>query len=259
MDSSEDEPFEEIGFEDVEAPWNAEPRIKMQVLYQIVGGEVTSNRGILDDLCTQIGLRPIELKPFSAKLCRFENTEPAIGIDLGTTCSVFAVCIGGEAVILPNEYGNRTTPSQVAFVDGRTLKLSPMELLYRQQSSEELYAGERAQYQHNTLLGKFTLPIRKAPAWKVKVRVTLEVDCDGIMTLTAEDLCTGTSDTIKITREDAPIELTFDIEDYLENAKKYTKEDDVWLQQYKVAARLRHSSRPGATHTRWVDNADTSQ
>jgi molecular chaperone DnaK len=41
----------------------------------------------------------------------------AVGIDLGTTNSVIAAWEGGEANVLPNSEGNRTTPSVVGFTD----------------------------------------------------------------------------------------------------------------------------------------------
>jgi molecular chaperone DnaK len=44
-----------------------------------------------------------------------------IGIDLGTTNSCVSVMEGGEAVVIPNSEGSRTTPSMIAFTDGERL------------------------------------------------------------------------------------------------------------------------------------------
>ena len=52
-------------------------------------------------------------------------TGPILGIDLGTTNSAVAVVRGGESEIVPNAEGDRTTPSVVAFDDGRRLVGQP--------------------------------------------------------------------------------------------------------------------------------------
>eukprot|EP00951_Prasinocladus_malaysianus_P036995 scaffold394014_cov27-Prasinocladus_malaysianus.AAC.1 len=48
-------------------------------------------------------------------------TATAIGIDLGTTFSCVSVWRNGGPEVLPDEHGNRTQPSYVAFTDEKRL------------------------------------------------------------------------------------------------------------------------------------------
>ena len=49
------------------------------------------------------------------------DEEPALGIDLGTTYSCVAIWKNGKADVIPNEQGNRITPSVVAFTNKERL------------------------------------------------------------------------------------------------------------------------------------------
>ncbi|MCA0384037.1 MAG: molecular chaperone DnaK [Firmicutes bacterium] len=77
-----------------------------------------------------------------------------IGIDLGTTNSCVSVLEGGEAVVIPNAEGNRTTPSVVAFT-----------------KSGERLVGETAKRQAITNPDRTIISIKREMGTDHKIRI----------------------------------------------------------------------------------------
>lgn len=69
--------------------------------------------------------------------------EKIIGIDLGTTNSVVSVMEGGEAKVVANQEGNRTTPSVVAFTEKEELVGDPAKRQSVMNPTTTIYSVKR--------------------------------------------------------------------------------------------------------------------
>ncbi|XP_071726398.1 heat shock cognate 70 kDa protein-like [Rutidosis leptorrhynchoides] len=88
-----------------------------------------------------------------------------------------------------------------------------------------VYQGERARSTDNHFLGKLTISgIPLAPKKIPQIKVTFDIDADGILTVTAEILSTGSTKQLTITNENGRLNAE-QIEKMIKDAEKYKLED----------------------------------
>merc|ERR1711881_120579 len=90
----------------------------------------------------------------------------------------------------------------------------------------QVFEGERAMTKDNNLLGKFELSgIPPAPRGVPQIKVTFDMDANGILNVNAKDTSTGKENKITITNDKGRLSKE-DIERMVNDAEKYKEEDD---------------------------------
>lgn len=96
--------------------------------------------------------------------------------------------------------------------------------------------GERAQASANKSLGRFRLSgIRREPAGVPQIRVTFDVDADGIVHVSATDVDTGKRQEIVI--RDASGMSSEEVERAVEDAKRYAKQEAARCEEFAARER----------------------
>jgi L1 cell adhesion molecule like protein len=97
----------------------------------------------------------------------------------------------------------------------------------------KVYEGEQTWTKHNNLLGKFVLDgIPPAPRCVPQVNVTFEIDANGILKVSAEDMTTGNKRSITITKDKERLSKE-EIERMVRDAKKYKSGDKKEMKSVK--------------------------
>merc|ERR1712039_168597 len=110
---------------------------------------------------------------------------------------------------------------------------------YQEYVDIQVYEGERAKVQDNNYLGKFTLKgIPKTLRGVPKIKVTFNVDSNGILEITAEEMKSHIKSDITITNEKGRLTQA-QIEAMLEEAEKYKDEDDLARLEMEALEKLK--------------------
>ena len=99
----------------------------------------------------------------------------------------------------------------------------------------QVFEGERAMTKDNNELGRFELSgIPPAPRGVPKIEVSLDIDANGILNVSAKDQSTGRSNNITITNDKGRLSKA-DIDRMVAEAERYKEEDE--NQRQKISAR----------------------
>lgn len=102
----------------------------------------------------------------------------------------------------------------------------------------KIFEGERAKTKDNNLLGTFDLTgIPPAPRGVPKIEVTLDIDSNGIMNVTAKDTSTGNSKNITITNDKGRLSKE-EIERMVSEAEKFKEDDEKVKKQIEARNHL---------------------
>ncbi|RZF40309.1 hypothetical protein LSTR_LSTR006918 [Laodelphax striatellus] len=102
----------------------------------------------------------------------------------------------------------------------------------------QIFEGERVMARDNNLLGTFDLlGIPPAPRGVPQIRVTFDLDADGIMNVEAEDIGTGISENITIKNNKGRLSQA-EINKMISEAEQFKKEDEKLRQRVSVRNQL---------------------
>ncbi|XP_047983794.1 heat shock cognate 70 kDa protein-like [Salvia hispanica] len=130
----------------------------------------------------------------------------------------------------------------------------------------KVYEGERSRSTDNNLLGQFDLlGIPVAPRRVPKIKVCIDIDANGIMSVSAKDMGTGLKNKITITNSTGRLSKS-EIDRMIQDARKYKLEDEEYkkkvaslnaLQDYAYNMRkaIRRSAKRGAADRKKIEDA----
>ncbi|XP_067660962.1 endoplasmic reticulum chaperone BiP-like [Haliotis asinina] len=101
-----------------------------------------------------------------------------------------------------------------------------------------VFEGERAMTKNNFFLGQFDLTgIQTAPSGVPQINVTIEIDVNDIVYVTAEDIGTGNKNSIVITYDNKERPSNEYIEKMIHDAEEFAEEDKKMMEKMEVESR----------------------